>query len=84
MAIQEQRKEAHDKERFFANLTRTKDLLDEVEEDLSPVTMWEEDATMNDWSIPAEFEAHLGDVMRIVRRIDKLRSAANKISRARK
>ncbi|HMQ21929.1 MAG TPA: hypothetical protein PKE00_05530 [Planctomycetota bacterium] len=72
-----------DKETFFASLNSCKDLLDAADEVLVPVTAWEEESTMGDWRVSADEDGYLRTVQPLLNRIDKLRSAAEKISRAR-
>lgn len=82
-AIRENGKPQPDKNAFFRSLNVCKQKLDDADTKLEPVTMWEEEMTMGDWKVSAEEDAYLSKVMRLVTRIDRLRSAAEKISRAR-
>lgn len=82
-AIRENGKDKPDKALFFAALDSCKHKLDEADEKLEPVTLWEEESTMEDWKVTAEQDGYLRSVLPLIARIDKLRSAAEKISRAR-
>lgn len=72
-----------DKTAFFAALNSCKKKLDEADEHLEPVMTWEEESTMESWRVTADDDAYLRSITRIFSKIDKLRAAAEKISRAR-
>ncbi|MCA8968857.1 MAG: hypothetical protein KDC95_03710 [Planctomycetes bacterium] len=72
-----------DKDTFFAALNRCKNELDAADAELQPVTLWEEESSMEDWKVSAEEDGYLRTLMPILGQIDKMRAAAEKISRPR-
>lgn len=82
-AIAANKKSPPDKELFFRALNACKKKLDEADAILEPVTMWEEESTMEDWKVRGEEDAYLRTIVPILAKLDKLRAAAEKISRAR-
>ncbi|MCB9918235.1 MAG: hypothetical protein H6832_07510 [Planctomycetes bacterium] len=72
-----------DKGTFFAALNRCKNELDAADTELQPVTLWEEESSMEDWKVSADEDGYLRTLMPILGQIDKMRAAAEKISRPR-